>query len=93
MEYYCESIENLKTNSYVVRNDTIELKQNRLLFDNYKLNYQQIGRILPNLNGVSSSQTIIQWRLNYNCFYLIRENLKIFELETKSKLIILVEIF
>ena len=85
MEYYCESIENLKLNSYDVRNDTIELKQNRLLFDNYRLNYQQIGKIFTNLNGISSGQSIVQWRLNYNCFHLIREHLKIFELETKGE--------
>lgn len=84
MEYYSEYTDAMKPNEFHVRNsDIIELKQSRILFDNYRLHCEQTGRILANTTG----QRIIQWRLNYNCFTLLRENLKsiFLELDTKGE--------
>ncbi len=86
MDYYSEYSENLNPNTFVVvKKDEIELKQNRILFDNYKLHYGQTGRVLMNLNGILPGSPIVQWRLNYNCFTLIRESLKNIFVELDSK--------
>jgi hypothetical protein len=38
-----------------------------------------------NLNGILPGSPIVQWRLNYNCFTLIRESLKNIFVELDSK--------
>ena len=77
MEYYSEyiDIDDLSQDNFSINNlkNEIELKNIRKLFDNYKLQIGQKGRLLVNHNGIIPGQRVIQWKLNYNCFTLIRE--------------------